>query len=368
MKFLHTADWQIAMRAGSVGEAGKRVRQQRLRSAERVVQVAGERKVDFMLVAGDTFEDNGVERLVVQKVGDILSSFSGPVYIIPGNHDPAVPGSVWEHPVWASHSNLHVTTNNEPLSIDGGVIYPCPLLAKHSSSDPTTWIPADEGEGIRIGLVHGTVEGIVQDEPDYPIVREAPERYELDYVALGHWHSVATYEGADGVSRMAYSGTHESTKFGERDSGNVLVVEIAGHGEAPVIESVRTGGLTWVSLERELAGGITLSGLIDEIDALENTDSTLVEIDISGMLSAAESGDVARIEEMISSRFLFGRVDASQLIPSPEDDEWLSAMPVGVVRNTAERLSQTVRAGASESETAYRALLELYRLAMEGVR
>jgi DNA repair exonuclease SbcCD nuclease subunit len=51
-------------------------------------------------VAGDTFEDNGVDRVIVQKVADILAGFVGPVYVIPGNHDPLVPGSVRDHPAW----------------------------------------------------------------------------------------------------------------------------------------------------------------------------------------------------------------------------------------------------------------------------
>ena len=38
MKFLHTADWQIGMKAAHVGEAGARVREERLAAAKRVVE------------------------------------------------------------------------------------------------------------------------------------------------------------------------------------------------------------------------------------------------------------------------------------------------------------------------------------------
>ena len=365
MRFLHTADWQIGMRAGSVGEAGERVRQQRLLTAERVVQIAQDNGAEFILLAGDTFEDNGVDRRLVQKVGDILSAFPGPIYIIPGNHDPAVPGSVWEHPVWASHENLHAIVDNAPVQLDGGHLYACPISAKHSSSDPTAWITPERADGIRIGLAHGTVEGIRQDEPEYPIPRDAPERSSLDYLALGHWHSTATYESAGGMSRMAYSGTLEPTRFGERDSGSVLLVEIANPGEAPRIEQVVTGALTWLTLEREVGSDIALSSLREEIEAFEDSASTLIEVTLSGLLSASATDDVSRIEEIVASRFLFGRVDTSSLLPSPEDDAWLSALPVGVVRDAAERLRQMALSGAEQSGDASRALTELYRLAME---
>ncbi len=365
MRFLHTADWQIGMRAGSIGAAGERVRQQRLLTAERVVQIAKDKGAEFMLLAGDTFEDNGADRSLVQKVGDILSAFPRPVHIIPGNHDPAVPGSVWEHPVWASHGNLNVIVDNVRVQLDDGYLYACPIIAKHSSSDPTAWITPEHADGIRIGLGHGTVEGIRQDEPDHPIARDTPERSGLDYVALGHWHSTATYESAVGTSRMAYSGAPEPTRFGERDSGNVLLVEIPGSGEAPRIEQVTAGALTWRTLEREVGNDTALASLREEIEALQDSASTLIEVTLSGVLPASATDEVARIEEIVASRFLFGRVDTSSLLPSPEDDAWLSALPVGVVRDAAERLRQIASSGAEQSGSASVALLELYRLAKE---
>src|SRR4051812_47259196 len=114
MKFLHTADWQLGMKAIHVGVAAPRVREERLAAAKRVVATAKAHGAEFMVVAGDTFEDNGVERLLVQKAADILASFGKPVFLLPGNHDPLVPGSVWEHPAWASHANLHVLREAEP--------------------------------------------------------------------------------------------------------------------------------------------------------------------------------------------------------------------------------------------------------------
>lgn len=144
MRFLHTADWQIGMKASHVGEAGTRIRDERLEAARRVVGAARSAATDFILVAGDTFEDNGVDRVLVQKVADILAGFSGPVYVIPGNHDPLVPGSVWEHPAWKSSENVRVLREETPVEIPGGTLYPCPVRAKRSGKDPTAWIPVEE--------------------------------------------------------------------------------------------------------------------------------------------------------------------------------------------------------------------------------
>ncbi len=229
VKFIHTADWQIGMQAAHVGAVAPQVRAERLEAARRVMQAASEAEVDFVVVAGDTFEDNAVDRVLVQKVADLLAEFAAPVYLIPGNHDPLVPGSVWEHAAWRTHSNLHVCGDAQPLDVGPATLYPCPLLEKHSLKDPTQWIRAVDQPGIAIGIGHGTVEGIGSGALDYPIPRDAATRSGLDYLALGHWHSFTEFRGADGV-RMAYAGTHETTKFGERDSGNVLLVEIADRG------------------------------------------------------------------------------------------------------------------------------------------
>lgn len=128
------------MKAPSLGDVAARVAAERLETGRRVVEAARSHQVDFMLVAGDLFEDNGVDRVRVQKVADILSAFGGPVFIIPGNHDPAVPGSVWDHPAWKNSSHLNVLTEARPLEINGGLLFPCPVLQKQSFRNPTEWI------------------------------------------------------------------------------------------------------------------------------------------------------------------------------------------------------------------------------------
>jgi len=115
MKFLHTADWQIGMKAEFVGSAGERVRNERLSAGQRVVEAAESHGAEFILVAGDLFENNAVDRTLVQRTADILAQFPGPVYLIAGNHDPLVPGSVWDHPVWDSFDNLLAMTAEEPV-------------------------------------------------------------------------------------------------------------------------------------------------------------------------------------------------------------------------------------------------------------
>jgi len=367
MKFLHTADWQLGIKVAHIGGAGVRVREERLASLNRVAEAARSHSVDFILIAGDTFENNGVERTLVQKAVDILSSFKIPVYLIPGNHDPLIPGSVWEHPSWGSANGVTILRREEPVRVPGGILYPCPVREKYSRKDPTEWIRASDAEGIRIGMAHGTVEGIHQEEPDYPIPRDAAIRSGLDYLALGHWHSTATYPAPDGAERMAYSGTHEATKFGERDSGNVLIVDIPGPGKPPRITPVHTGNLSWRTIDKDIRESGDLLRMRSQIEAIENPASTLVELCIGGLMFAEDSDEVNRIQEILASRFLFSHVDVSMVRPSPEDESWVTNLPHGILRNVAARLKELAapdftgkRPEGASPEVASRALLELY--------
>jgi len=369
VKFIHTADWQLGMKATRVGEAAARVREERLAAARRVVEVAREQRADFVLIAGDTFEDNGVERALIQKAADTLGSSPVPVYLIPGNHDPLTPGSVWEHPAWKTMELVHVLREEKPVDIPGGILYPCPVKDKRSRKDPTAWIiPGDTG-AIRIGLAHGSVEGIQQAEPDHPIARDAAARAGLDYLALGHWHSTATYPAPDGSVRMAYCGTHETTSFGERDSGNVLVVDIAGPGASPLVTPVRTGGLTWRVIEKDVREPGDLLRAHQDIESQDNPGSTLIELRLKGLLAAAERSEVDRIDQILQSRFLFHRLDASGLRPSPEDANWLASLPPGILQNVAVRLQELSdpryageRPEGASPDVASRSLMELYAL------
>jgi hypothetical protein len=171
---------------------------------------------------------------------------------------------------------------------------------------------------------------------------------------------------------MAYSGTHETTKFGERDSGNALLVEIAERGSPPVLTPIRTGGLVWNIVEETLADAGDLERLREKIESLSGAKHTLVDLRIGGILHHDDQAELGRIEELIRARFLYGRMDVEQLLPSPSDESWLEALPRGVMHSVARRLQALSdsahgvdRPDYATPNVAARALLELYRIVQE---
>ena len=50
---------------------------------------------DVVLLAGDTFENNQLRRAVLDQAAQLLAEAATPIVILPGNHDPALPDSVF---------------------------------------------------------------------------------------------------------------------------------------------------------------------------------------------------------------------------------------------------------------------------------
>lgn len=372
VKFLHTADWQIGMKAAHTQDQAPVVRAARLKSAARVIELAREENVAFILVAGDTFEDAAVERSLIEQVAQILESSPVPVYLLPGNHDPLMPGGVWEHRVWKSLRNVQLMREPAPLVVDGAMLFPCPLFAKYGTANPTSWIAAKDRPEICIGLAHGTVQHAPQDCSDFPLPRNAAVLAGLDYLAIGHWHSTAIYETPAASGVMAYSGTHETTKFGERDSGNVLIVDIPSRGAPPILRRVRTGVLDWQTWDVLLQTEGDLGVFANRIAQLFQPQQMLVECRLQGLLSTSSRPQLASIIEQAQRSLLLAKFDATALHAPPEDDAWLDQVPAGVLRDTSELLrAQAIAAGASKSRDAVvaeRALLELFRLLQDAER
>jgi len=243
VKFLHTADWQMGMKGLQAGEKAKETRSERYETASRIVRLAKREHVDFVLVAGDLFEDHDVDETVVRKTVTVLNSFAPiPVFVLPGNHDPVIAGSVWDRRSWRQVSDnviLMVKAAEIPVK-DGVVIYPSPLHQRQSMMDPTEWIPsrAQKDDRIRIGVAHGSL-NLLPEKTNFPIESDRASKTDLDYLALGDWHGFLQ----DG--KAVYSGTMEQTSFSEKDPGNVVLVRIAKGGDNPVISKQRVGKLVW---------------------------------------------------------------------------------------------------------------------------
>ena len=96
MRFVHTADWQLGMtRYFLNGEAQPRYSAARRDAVAGLGPLAAETGAEFVVAAGDVFEHNQLAPRVVGQSLEAMRVIGVPVYLLPGNHDPLTPESVW---------------------------------------------------------------------------------------------------------------------------------------------------------------------------------------------------------------------------------------------------------------------------------
>jgi len=310
IRFLHTADVQLGMRATEVPEVAHRVRQQRLDTLGRLVALAKEEAVSFILVAGDLFEDNQVSAEMVYRAASILRDATPiPVYVLPGNHDPLTADSVYHRSAFGDHrpANVVILDSEEPVPLPGdlGSLYPCPCRQRRSSFDPTVELAErvrGAADGVQIGVAHGCLAIESRYSPDdHPISPEAAMKAGVDYLALGHWHSSYLHD-----DRTAYPGTPERTAFGERDSGTALLVSIEKRGAKPRIETRGVGELDWMLWDVDLTGGhaAILEEQRHKAEAISSREKTLLRVILRGAIDVEATQAINDFEAWLRAQGL----------------------------------------------------------------
>jgi len=291
IRFLHTADWQLGKPFRRHPE-GDDLGGTRLDAIERIAEVAADREVDFVLVAGDVFDANTVDRTdVVLPACARLETFEMPVYLLPGNHDfVGAPDAVLTDQRFRENlpEHVHVLTDRDPVLVADGeaVVLPSPLEERQPTGNTLTHLDADTGgewpDAIRVGLAHGSVtrfdENIEGEASNY-IDPNRAEAADLDYLALGDWHGKKRI-----TEHVWYSGTPEPDGYADNDPGYALVVDIEAPGAPPDVEPVSTGRLDWLATDWTFESAEDLEAFSDWIDALGALHRTVLKLDIEGVL------------------------------------------------------------------------------------
>ena len=263
------------MKGGGLGEAGPIVREIRAKSIENVLKAAQEQEADFVLLCGDIFDHNMISQEEAKSVVSIFNRYPDlPLYLLPGNHDILGADCIYNRDIFQRVGHLTILRTSDPVQVPGALLHPCPVFSKLTTQDLTEQIAVvRETDGIHIAVAHGTLMGKVpaprNEDIALPIDPSCVDRTGIDYLALGHWHSRRAFEDNAGTFRIAYSGTHEQTRYAEDEAGQCLLVQIDGKGHAPRIETIRTGQLTWVSKEIEMRDSSSLTELENHLGEIE---------------------------------------------------------------------------------------------------
>jgi DNA repair exonuclease SbcCD nuclease subunit len=381
MRFVHTADWQLGMtRHFLAGEAQPRYSAARRDVVAGLGSLAAQVGAEFVVVAGDVFEDNQLEPRVISQSLEAMRAMGIAVYLLPGNHDPLDASSVYTSALFKAECPPNVTV------LDRAGVYEIRpglqiVAAPWRSKAPTTDLATDVLDGLaadgvtRVLVAHGGVDALDPDPTKPSLIRlagleDAVARGAVHYVALGDKHSVTEVGGS---GRVWYSGSPEVTNYDdvEPDPGHVLVVDLDETDPLrPVsVEAAKVGRWRFVTLRRQVDDSRDIADLDLNLDLMPDKDRTVLRLGLIGSLTVTDRAALDACLDKYSRLFASLRVwdSHSDLAVIPADGEFSDLGIGGFAAAAVEELVETARAGDAETAgDAQAALALLLRLADKG--
>jgi DNA repair exonuclease SbcCD nuclease subunit len=373
LKILHTADWHLGRAFPSFSEEDEtKLTRARIDAVDRALGLAESFGVDAVLCAGDLFDDPAPAETWWRSLLRLFErrNWSGrPVFLLPGNHDPLQPESVWAEghafrrglPAW-----VHVVDcdNYEfPLS-EEAVLYASPCRSQAGADDLASRLPsrAPGDQRIRIGLVHGQTFDLVGHQTNFPIALDAAQQRGLNYLAIGDTHGFR--ELPPKACPAVYPSAPEATTFGEKDTGFVAVVFFPRQGRPPMIQKHPVGRWRWRD-ERCRS--------LDELEALraEDLHDCVLRLTLTMEVSVTQLDRVeAILVELQGNEATHGKagvvlLDRGGLELHTADTGGFDAQLPDVLKSVAARLQARAQAPDGEGAVAKRALYHLYKTVRE---
>lgn len=370
LKLLHTADLHLGLEAAQFDDyARRRLAHARLDVARQILSLADQYAVDAVLWAGDIFDTPEPGEDWWKGFAEVLSARSGwsrPVVLLPGNHDPIKPDSVFHpgHPFRKLLPSWVHVVDSDPfelaLSADA-VLYAAPCRSMAGAEDLALSLPArpDGDTRIRIGMVHGSTFDMEGYQTSFPIARDAPQQRGLDYLAVGDTHGFRVIADG-GLAPIVYPGAPEQTRFGESNAGQVALVTISRAGTRPRVTPIKVGRWTW--RDETVTSMESLRRLASE-DLL----NTVLRLRLDMIVSVPDGQAVDQLTQQLKGNDAqAGRagafvLDRSRLRVEVGDVDALMKDAPETLRSVADRLA----AAAAANDEAGRALQILYQLVSE---
>jgi DNA repair exonuclease SbcCD nuclease subunit len=258
--FVHAADLHLDAPflgiAANDERVGRALAEATYTALERVVDLALDRVVDFVVIAGDAYNaaDKSVraQRRLREQVRR-LDEAGIRTLIIHGNHDPlggfsagmALPPSVSVFP----------SERVERVEVVRDGDFTCAVYGRSfgraaETSDFTPGYRRDPDDAVAVGLLHANVGG----NPDYdayaPCSLEDLRAAGMDYWALGHIHK---HEVLSRDPWVVYAGSPQGLSPKESGPHGCCVVGVSRSGDVDV-EHVEIAPIAWATVELDASG------------------------------------------------------------------------------------------------------------------
>lgn len=234
MRFIHTSDLHLDTNFSASGfpsRLGDRKREAIRSVFRRIIKDACEYKIDFILIAGDLFEQ---ERITPDTFEFLRQQFESirdiRVFISPGNHDPCIQGSPYREEAWPSNVHIFGTEEFQSVELPELGIRVTGFGFAHAQLDDHHFrrLPSLPCDLFNIVLSHGSDIGKV------PVGKARHGPFTIDeiagknvrYCALGHYHQQHRLANPIDDTQIWYSGIPEGRGWDEEGACGYLLGEI----------------------------------------------------------------------------------------------------------------------------------------------
>ncbi|MGH8431953.1 MAG: metallophosphoesterase family protein, partial [Solimonas sp.] len=211
LRAVHTSDVHFGAYAGS-GNAQWEERRRLIEQAfGNVIDLANDTAADLLVLCGDIFDNDRVPPETVEYAAREIGRFRGRALLLPGNHDPMDPGSIyWRHDMESIAGNLRIFREHagEFIEDDDVVVWGRAYIDTDWHFRPLEGLPHQRKDGRwHIALGHGHFVRAGGEQNRSMLIQEAEiaaAAGQWDYIALGHWEPQA--DVSSGGALAVYSG------------------------------------------------------------------------------------------------------------------------------------------------------------------
>lgn len=238
IKVVHCGDMHLDSPFSSVNQSDIKaaLKKELISDFCKMVEFCRENQVDIILIAGDLFESSTPSDECVTAVISALSEFEGLVFITPGNHDPLIPGSVYDKVTFPENVYIFRSESLTPVHFEikgcsiclAGFGFTSYSYYKNPLISDIEFSP----EQLNIICAHGDLYST--DSSYAPISKSSISAIAPHYLALAHIHkrsSIATI----GNTAYSYCGSLSGRDFGETGEKGCYLLEFDSKKPAPPI-------------------------------------------------------------------------------------------------------------------------------------
>jgi DNA repair exonuclease SbcCD nuclease subunit len=349
--------------------AQERFNQARFDAIRTLGKIATESNCQFVVVCGDAFESNQVDRKTVARALEALKEVPLPVWILPGNHDPLNEASVYSSKsfVQGKPANVNVISDATPIQADHNVeLVGAPWLSKRMPVNPfyEATKSLEPLTGVtRIILAHGIVDLFTPRKDDLGVLtadslERVIEERKASFVALGDRHSRTKIGEGE---RIWYSGTPEVTDFGEGETGYVQIVEL--DGDKVIATPAPVGQWRFVEKNRvDINCSEDIEALRSMLESIDRKELTVLRLNLVGSISLTQEAILRQFLATIGDVFASFQMSDDELLVLPNDADFSGLNFSGFAEATVRQLREKMVGEGMEKRTARDALALLVRL------